>query len=393
MRRGAWLKGIMAGVLVAVAFAVALQDTALAQQIPPLPIIYSGTATAGGKPVPDGFLILARVGAYEALPVAVKDGRYAALTVGPPSADFQGKEITFHLEGVQAQETDTFRVLGLPVIKGNFDLTFPMLPQPTPTRTPIPPTVTPTPERPFPAVYSGPIVVAGATVPEGAELVARVGQYQSPPALIEGDEYKNLVVDPDDINLVGQLIEFFLNGVRSETIDGYESGSFKRDFILVFVGVPTPTPTTLPTPTSTPVPPTATPTPVPPTATATQVPPTPAPTPVPPTATPTQPPAATSTPVPPTSTPTATAVPATPTASATPVVVASEATPTPAPSGGGCLSSFGSTTGMAGLGNVTLLLAPLGLIAGYRRFRQGPHNGLPQRTEGRFRRGGLGRWL
>ena len=340
MRRTAWLAGIAGALIVAAIFAAVLPDSSNAQGLPPPPTIYSGAATAEGAPVPDGLLISARVGSYQSEPVAIKNGRYTALTVGPGDATFSGKTVTFHLDGVQALRTDTYIAGGLPTVKLNFGLTFPKLPEPTPTPTPEPtntPVPTPTPMVALPAVYSGFIAIARAEVPEGATLVARIGQYESPRALIEGDEYKSLVVDPDDFNLLGDTIEFFLNGVQSKTTDIYRSGSFNRDFDLVFIGVPTPTP----------VPPTPTPTPLPPT-------------PMPPMATPTPPP---------TATPTATPVPPTPTATA--VIVSPETTPTPEPSGGGgCSPSPGHTPALAGLGNILFLLAPLALIAGYRRWRR-----------------------
>ena len=258
----------------------------------------------------------------------------------------------------------------MPIIDARFKLTFPQLPVPTPTVTPIPPTVTPTPVVALPAVYSGTLVVAGGTVPVGAVLEARIGGYRSAPAVIEGEGYINLVVDPQDLGLAGGTIDFFLNGVKSSISHTYQSGSFTRGFDLVFTGLPTPTPTPLP-PTPTPVPPTATPvppTPVPPTATP--VPPTP--TPVPPTATPVAP---TSTPVPPTATsvpPTPTLVPPTPTAAPVVAAPATAAPPTPSPTteptDGDCLAASNAPVA-AGLANVLLLVAPLGIIAGYRRSR------------------------
>ena len=311
-------------------------DTARAQSPPLLPYIYSGTATVDGSPVPDGFLIVARVGSYESQPIAVKNGSYSALTVGPPDSSFSGLTVTFHLDGVQAEQSEQFIALALPTVKFNFNLTFPKLPEPTPTPSPTP---TATPVIAKPAVYSGPLVVAGATVPEGAVLVVRIGQYESLPAFIEGEEYRNLVVNPGDINLVGQTIEFFLNGVKSTITGIYQSGSFVTGFALVFEDVPTPTPTPIP---ATPTPlPTATPTPTPVPPTPTQVPPTSTPT---PTATPVPP-----TPVPPTPTPT--------------VAVVAAPQPTPTPSGGACSANPGPVSAMAGLGNLMFLLAPLALIA------------------------------
>ncbi|MCH8247894.1 MAG: hypothetical protein IH951_16030, partial [Bacteroidetes bacterium] len=154
--------------------------------------------------------------------------------------------------------TDTFVVSGVPALKSNFALSFPAPPTPTPTATPVPPTATPTPLAALPALYSGFVIVAGGTVPDRPELVARIGDYQSLPASIDGEQYRNLVVDPDDIGLVGQTVEFFLNGVKARNTDAYESGKVDRDFDLVFIGLPTPTATPTVTPTSTPVPPVAT---------------------------------------------------------------------------------------------------------------------------------------
>jgi hypothetical protein len=333
--------------LLAVAAALAGAGTlateeAGAQTIPTLSI-YSGAATADGQPVPDGFLVTAKISDYVSQPVAVSNGRYTALNVSPPDDSYKDKTITFHLGSVQAEETEIW-VGGSLTLKSDFDLTFPALPEPTPT---------PTPVVAQPAVYGGSLIIDGGSVPASATLVARVGQYQSNSAVIDGETYRSLVVNPIGLEATGQPVEFFLNGIKSETTDLFEPGSFKLDFSLVFVGLPTPTPTRVPpTPTSTPVPPTATPTPVPPTAT-------PMPTPVPPTATPT--------PVPPTATATPTPVPPTPTtapAVLTATAVAAAPSPTPTPSGGGCFSTFGQAPAMAGLGNVLLLLAPLGLIAG-----------------------------
>ena len=345
--------GVLAGI-VAVAGAQGLSTRAAHAQ-PPIPALYSGTATVGGVPVPDGLLITARLGSYVSQPVEVLDGQYKLLQVSPPEGPFVGKTVTFHLDGVQADQTDTFRSARFDF---TFDLTFPRLPEPTPTPT-VEATETPigtaTPETARPAVYSGPIIVAGGVVPDAAELVARVGSYESLPALIQGQGYINLVVDPTDVRLIGQTVEFFLNGVKSSTIDVYESGKFRFDFGLVFVGVPTPTATA--------VPPTSTPTAVPPTPT-----PIPTQTPVPPTSTP----APTQTPVPPT--PTATAAPPTPTSvppTPDPALASAGAEPTatPVPSSGFCGSTFGRTPSSAGVSGVLALLAPLGLIAGYRRWR------------------------
>ena len=242
-------------VLVAAAAAAAPLLTghdAQAQQLPPAPYLYSGRAIAGGSAVPDGFTIFARVGVYESPAVTVSGGKYPGLTVAPPNSSFQGATVTFHLGPVQAEETDTFRVLGFPTIRSGFDLTFPSLPQPTPTPVPTPtegPTPTPTPESAPTVIYSGTIAVAGAVVPEGASLVARIGGLEFP-GFVVGDTYRNLVVAPGDLSLLGQKIEFFLNEFKSTVTATYESGPLNRELVLVFFGLPAPTPTATAVPTS-----------------------------------------------------------------------------------------------------------------------------------------------
>ena len=358
MKQNKWLLGVLAGVLALLGTQATPTREAGAQEFPIAPTIYSGLATVGGQPIPDGLLITGRITVtgledYESAPAIVKEGKYTALSVGPPSRAYTRQTITFHLNGVQANETDTSLLTSLPMIKGNFDLTFPKVPEPTPT---------PTPVVVQPAVYSGTVVVAGGAVPEGATLIARVGEYESPPALVVGDAYRNLVVDPQDIAAAGKPVEFLLNGVSSRTTDSFEGGASRKGFDLVFVGVPTPTPTPIPataTPTPVPVPPTPTPTLAPPTPTPTPPPPTPTATRVPPT------PTTTPTEVPPTPTRTVVALPS-PAATTVPPIPS----PTPEPSGGGCFSSFGRTPAMTGLANMLVLVGPLALVAGFRRRRR-----------------------
>ena len=401
MRR--WTAAAMAAVLLLAGAALALEPrTAAAQAPPPAPTVYSGTATVGGAPVPDGYRIVARVvanvGTYQSDPVTVRRGRYGSLEVSPPGVAFSGRPVTFHLGDVQAMETGTYRSTGRPEIKTGFNLTFSSVPEPTPTPPPVPPTPTVKPLQALPGVFSGTIVVAGGTVPAEAVLVARIGSYESLPASIQGESYRNLVVDPGDTSALGQPVEFFLNGVMSRNDVSYESGMQRHDFDLVFTGLPTPTPTVTPVPpTATPEPmatpaPTATPVPTAtpePTATAT---PAPTATPV-PTATPEA--TATATPAP-TATPEPTAAPPTPAPTATPVPTATPAPtatleptmapptppppapteaavvptpePTPEPEGGGFCSATSSDTPLrAGLGNLLFLLAPLALVLGLGR--------------------------
>ncbi len=304
-------------------------DNAAAQ--PAGPFFFSGPITAGGAPVPNGFTVVARLVSFESEPVEVKNGRYAGLIVSPGGgAEFLNQTITFHLGSERAAETSTFVARSVPTIENDFRLTFTRIPPPTPTPTQTP---TVTPVLVPPSLYSGLIVASSGVVPAGAEVVARIGSYQSSPAPIANGEYRNLVVDPPGEQFVGQTIEFIVAGVTSRTTDTFAAGQTKRNFDLVFAQFPTPTPTPMP-PTPTP---TVTPTPVP---TATPEP--------------------TATPVPPTATPVPTNTPA-----PTPTEVPPSPTPTPAPSGG-CSSATANLPVTAALGNILFWAVPLGLIAGHR---------------------------
>ena len=238
-----------------------------------LPWTYNGTATAAGAAVPDGYSIVAGIDDYRSRGAFVKNGRYT-LTMGPPSR-YIGKTVVFYLGPTQAAETDTYRAGG-PVLKRDFDLTFPILPDPTPTPTATPdpnstptptpqatatptptltptptpaatPTLTPTPtatptpipDTANPVIYSGKIIVAGGTVPEGAMLVARLGEYEAPALLGADDTYRNLVLAPGDASLIGQNVEFFLDGIKSVTTDVYTGAKTVDGFDIVFVGFPT----------------------------------------------------------------------------------------------------------------------------------------------------------
>ena len=393
--------------------------------------------------MPDGLQIFAVIDDYTSEAVDVVDGKYRDLTVGPRTHDYFNMPIKFVLWDVEALETEDYKRVGFPQFN-TLNLTFPMLPvptpaptavttpTPTPTETPVPtntpvptptPAHTPTPEpTPTPVsaepmtFVSGFVIVSGAPIPPNSMLTAKIGGYESDPVSVGADgAFNGLFVDPQDTALIGQQIDFYLNGHVARSTSTYASGAFERDFDILVVGLPTPTatatavptptpePTATPTPVPTPTPePTATPEPTPtptpePTATptATPVPPTPVPptatptaTPVPPTATPTEtpvPPTATpeptatptATPVPPTATPTETPVPPTPTEvppTATATLAPLSQVPTPGTgaeedTGGGCNSIVGVTPA-TGTANMLLLLAPLGLIFTLRRLRR-----------------------
>ena len=402
--------------------------------IPAFPMIFSGTATVAGIPVPDCTILYAKVGEVVSGFVPIVDGKFNGLTIGAKERSAHGLPVTFHLsDEVVATETEQYVYLAGPpepptiAFKRGIVLTFPHLvtPSPTPVDTPTPavvvtmppvvatmppptmtPTSTPTPLIAQLAIYSGPLTIAGlAAIPPGSVLTARIGStYESLPAAIVGQSYQNLVISPGSSSFIGQPVEFFLNGFKSVSLDEFQSGARKTDFEIIFIGYPTPTPepTAVP-PTNTPVAPT--PTAVPPTntpvaPTPTAVPPTntpvvPTPTAVPPTNTPvrTPTPTATATPSPtptplptlrptrtpnPTLPPTNTPVPATEPPPTVFVIVTAtpEPTlpPTPEPEGGFC-SSAGPVPLSAGIGSLLMLFAPVGLLYGARRVRKSrlPH--------------------
>ena len=293
-----------------------------AQSVPPIPMIVAGVAEGA----PDGYSVIARIThgvvVYETQPSVVQGGKYL-LTVAPPHSGFINGEVSFSLEGAEANE----RISHSPGARHfNFNLTFAEIPVATLTPTPVPV---------LPATYSGTITIAGIAVNENMSLVARVGDYISPPAVIsESGEFTNLVIITEDASLIGLPVEFFLEGEASTppAIGVFEPG--ERLYVdLVFGSVP---PTETPTPTETPVPPTATPVP------------TETPTPVPPT----------ETPVPPTATPV-------PTNTALPVV---EPEPEEEPSGG-CLVAGRIGFGQAAA-NMLMLFAPLAMLGGVKYVRR-----------------------
>ena len=339
-------------VILGAVFATALFSFAqplAAQAPPPLPSVVSGAVTvSGGVAVPDGTKLVARINEYETPAITVRDGRFENLVIAPLDPALVGRTASFHLV---LKDSDGELIDSVTAVQGiiyqpglitnDFNLTFSRLPVPpaTPTPTPSPtPAVTPTPTMAQPAIFSGFIIVVGGLVPDSARLIARIGDYESDPALIVGDEFKNLVVDPGDPGLVGQNIEFFLDGTLSDTAVEFASGGSNRGLDLIFRGLPTPTPTLTPTHTVTPTPsptPTATPTPSP------------------------------------TPTPTPTPVPATPTVEPPTPTTVVEPTATPDLTGffGSCGAPSGDVPVRAGVANGLLLLGPLGLIWVYRRRR------------------------
>tara|TARA_A100001037_G_scaffold285874_1_gene293669 strand:- start:14920 stop:16035 length:1116 start_codon:yes stop_codon:yes gene_type:complete len=335
-----------------------------------LPMQFSGSASLDdGTSVPDGYKVVAKVLDFQVYPSTVRNGQYWALTVGPSGDSYVGATINFYLcyigsdctesGNVLANESTLFLASSGLTVKNDFNLTFPSLPVPPPTPTPI---VTELKA----STYSGFIIVADSVLPSGSQLIAKIGDYVSEPAKIAAPFYIDLIVDPKDLSFDGSTVEFYLNGYKARTTTSFVSGQQKSLDIIV-VGYPQPTPTPVP-PTATPVPPTATP--IPPTAT-----------PVPPTATPVPP---TATPVPPTATPEPTPTPIpiskkisnklseiVPTVTPVPPT-ATPVPPTPTPTesdGGGCFAAS-NTSLETGMVNMMFMLLPVGILVGLRRKHQ-----------------------
>ena len=213
--------------LVIVAISVASVGVVSAQVRPPTPTIYSGAVTAAGSPVPDGFQLTARIRDYETEPAIISNGKYQLLVVQPPNDSYHRGIVTFHIGDQKAAQIDTFVLGGLPTIKNGHDLSFEALPAATPTPSPIPPTPTATPQVALPSAYAGTIIIAGGSVPQDSVLVARVGDYETLPAIIRGNNYSGLVLDPQDFSLIGERVEFILNGFTSSNTGNYHSGASK----------------------------------------------------------------------------------------------------------------------------------------------------------------------
>lgn len=85
--------------------------------LPPFPNIYRGNVFVGGTAAPDGTLVFARIDVYSTPSVAVKDGRYRNLTLGPPGAKYYGRGIAFYaiIDGVErlAEENSVFQMANL----------------------------------------------------------------------------------------------------------------------------------------------------------------------------------------------------------------------------------------------------------------------------------------
>jgi len=99
---------------------------------PAWPYVFQGDAAVGGRPVPAGTPIFARLGSARSQVAATFEGRYLNIIVGPAAVEDMGRKITFHLgspDGTSVQAKETFDFEPLPEITNfEFDLSFPRLP-------------------------------------------------------------------------------------------------------------------------------------------------------------------------------------------------------------------------------------------------------------------------
>lgn len=337
MKRRVVLGLVLAFALVGVF--VLSQASTQAQGFPSLGFtLYQGSVTVAGEPAEDGLEIQARiVGTDYVSAVGVTNGgRYIALQVGPQS-NADGNAVEFTLENQIVATVDDIYFLpdcSLEACPNGriFDLNFATVP------------LEPTPVPSLPARYSGFISAAGSTPPDSTVFSIKIGEtYEVIGGSLSRGEF-SIIVDPQDMLLIGLPVEFFLGGLKAPQTVPYQSGEIVGDLILTFDALPTPTPVPAP----------------PPPATSTPLPaPTPIPTAMPePTRTPTPMPAATPAPTP-TSTPTPIPAPI----PETPVL---EATETPVPqiedeTDGGSGLCNANPGGPASGGQLGLLLVPVTL--------------------------------
>ena len=248
---------------------------------PLLPMVFSGTITVNSGESPDGSLLVGRIFdsngtiLYTSNSVQVSDNNYIALTLGPIEPVVVGKEIKFYFLCGEipctdsASETITYASAQ---VKFRYSLTFADVPptqaeldavakakadaeaaakakadadatkkQPqteAATTTKIATKIETESQTAFPSVYSGSIVVAGAEIPTNAVLTAKIGDYTSPPAIISGDSFQNLVISPGNPTFIDKPIIFMLNNVQSEPIDELYTPGSTKDIKLFFVGLP-----------------------------------------------------------------------------------------------------------------------------------------------------------
>ncbi len=119
-----------------------------AEQLPPWPMLFKGTAYLDGQLVDNGVITI-KIDDWESRPVSTVNGVFtcsdACLLAGPPGYDYVGKSVTFHLNSKHVAElTFPFPLQGTPSINP-VDLFFGDLPVALPTPTPFMLMLVPTP--------------------------------------------------------------------------------------------------------------------------------------------------------------------------------------------------------------------------------------------------------
>ena len=108
-------------------------------------------------------------------------------------------------------------------------------------------------------IYYGEATVDGEPAPDGIEIIARVGDYESKPVTVAEGRYASLSVASPDSSHAGQTISFFLGDVPADQTDIYQPHGIpviKTGFDLAFPNLPEPTPTPAPSVVPTDTPPT-----------------------------------------------------------------------------------------------------------------------------------------
>ena len=134
-------------------FATITTSALAAEQMPPWPMLFEGTAYYDGELLAEGSITV-RIDDWESRPIVVQDGSFkcadTCLLAGPPSYDYVGKPVSFHLNSSRiAQLIFPFPLQGTPSISP-IDLYFGDLPLVLPTPTPFTLMLVPTP-TPLPA--------------------------------------------------------------------------------------------------------------------------------------------------------------------------------------------------------------------------------------------------
>ncbi len=129
---------LLTGCLILTLFLIG--TAAAADEIPPLPAQYHGTVITDGTPAPAGTVIIAKIGDTTiGTLILTEPGKLGGpgtftekLLAAPASSDAEGKEITFWINNIRADETTIFKAGAAAEIT----LTFSGVPVPSVTSTP-----------------------------------------------------------------------------------------------------------------------------------------------------------------------------------------------------------------------------------------------------------------